>query len=87
LNQDAAKLATNAANIAKQYGVGIEIDYEQDSGASMGLLTTFVKVFKGLSIVCCQEKGREKDLREKKRGKGVWKKSKGKEWKELGKGV
>jgi len=44
LQQGAAKLATNAANIAKQYGVGIEIDYEQDSSASMSLLTTFVKV-------------------------------------------
>eukprot|EP00026_Physarum_polycephalum_P013234 Phypoly_transcript_13614.p1 GENE.Phypoly_transcript_13614~~Phypoly_transcript_13614.p1 ORF type:complete len:262 (+),score=19.26 Phypoly_transcript_13614:133-918(+) len=46
LNQDAVKLATNAANIAKQYGVGIEIDYEQDSSASMGLLTTFVKTYR-----------------------------------------
>ena len=44
LNQNAAKLATNAAAIANAFGVGMEIDYEQDSGASMNLLTTFVKV-------------------------------------------
>ena len=44
LASNAVQLATNAANIAKQYGVGIEIDYEQDSSGSMNSLTTFVKV-------------------------------------------
>jgi len=48
LNQDAVKLAQNAAAIAQQYGVGIEIDYEQDSGASMSLLTTFVKTYRSI---------------------------------------
>lgn len=45
LQQDAVGLAKNAAAIAQKYGVGIEIDYEQDSSASMGLLTTFVEVY------------------------------------------
>lgn len=44
LAQGATTLAQNAAKIAQQYGVGIEIDYETDSGSSMSLLTTFVKV-------------------------------------------
>jgi len=48
LTQDAAGLARNAANIAKQYGVGIEIDYEQDSSGSMGLLTTFVQTYRSI---------------------------------------
>jgi len=48
LNSNAAQLAKNAANIAQQYGVGIEIDYEQDSGASMGLLNTFVQTYRSI---------------------------------------
>lgn len=48
LAQGATQLAQNAANIAKQFGVGIEIDYEQDSSASMGALTTFVKTYRSI---------------------------------------
>jgi len=48
LSQGAAKLAQNAANIAKQYGVGIEIDYEQDSSSSMAALTTFVQTYRSI---------------------------------------
>jgi len=48
LTQNAVQLATNAAKIANQYGVGIEIDYEQDSATNMGLLTTFVKTYRSI---------------------------------------
>jgi len=48
LAQNAVQLATNAAAIANQYGVGIEIDYEQDSSGSMSLLTTFVKTYRSI---------------------------------------
>jgi hypothetical protein len=48
LASNAVQLATNAANIAKQYGVGIEIDYEQDSSGSMNSLTTFVKTYRSI---------------------------------------
>jgi len=48
LGQNPTKLAQNAAAIANQYGVGIEIDYETDSSASMSALTTFVKTYRSI---------------------------------------
>lgn len=36
--------ARNAAHFAQTLGVGIEIDYEQDSSQMMSALTTFVTV-------------------------------------------
>lgn len=48
LAQGAVQLAKNAAAIAMKYGVGIEIDYEQDSSASMGALTTFVQTYRSI---------------------------------------
>jgi len=48
LAQNPTQLAKNAAAIAQQYGVGIEIDYETDSATSMPALTTFVKTYRSI---------------------------------------
>jgi len=40
------QLAKNAATIANKFAVGIEIDYETDSGSSIEQLDTFVKVYR-----------------------------------------
>jgi len=48
LASNAQKLAQNAASIAQEYGVGIEIDYETDSSTSMPALTTFVKTYRSI---------------------------------------
>jgi len=44
LQQDATTLAKNAATLAKQFGVGIEIDYENE--AHITQLDTFVKAYR-----------------------------------------
>jgi hypothetical protein len=41
-----AQLAKNAATIANKFGVGIEIDYETDSAASLTQLDVFVKTYR-----------------------------------------
>jgi len=48
LAQNPTQLGKNAAAIAIKYGVGFEIDYEQDSGSSMNALTTFVESYRSV---------------------------------------
>jgi len=48
LASNAEQLGKNAAAIAQQFGVGIEIDYETDSSSSMPALTTFVKAYRSV---------------------------------------
>jgi len=46
LSSNPAQLAKNAAAVANKFGVGIEIDYETDSGSSLERLDTFVKTYR-----------------------------------------
>jgi len=46
LSSNPAQLAKNAASVAQKFGVGIEIDYETDSGSSLNALDTFVKAYR-----------------------------------------
>jgi len=46
LSSNPAQLARNAAAVANKFGVGIEIDYETDNGASLNQLDTFVKTYR-----------------------------------------
>jgi len=48
LSSNAAQLARNAAAVANKFGVGIEIDYETDSGSSLNNLHTFVKQYRAV---------------------------------------
>jgi len=48
LSSDSTQLAKNAAAAAQQYGVGIEIDYENDNGQSLDALDNFVKVYRSI---------------------------------------
>jgi len=45
---ESTQLAQYAAAAAKQYGVGIEIDYENDNGATLDQLDNFVKVYRSI---------------------------------------
>jgi hypothetical protein len=44
--RDPTTLAKNAAEVAKQFGVGIEIDYENENAASLNALDSFVKTYR-----------------------------------------
>jgi len=46
LAQNPVGLAQNAAAISKQYGVGFEIDYENENSVSLAALDTFVKTYR-----------------------------------------
>jgi hypothetical protein len=48
LAEDAAQLGRNAAQVAQQLGVGIEIDYEENSGADLTGLQTFITAYRAL---------------------------------------
>jgi len=50
-------LAKNAAAMAKEYQVGVEIDYENENAASISALDTFVKAYR--SIISSSTKGTE----------------------------
>ena len=48
LETDAAKLGLNAAAIAAEFGVGIEIDYERNTGANLAGLQAFVDAYRSV---------------------------------------
>jgi hypothetical protein len=48
LAEDAARLGRNAAAVAQQLGVGIEIDYEENSGANLTGLQSFISAYRAL---------------------------------------
>jgi len=48
LASNPATLARNAASVAQRFGVGIEIDYETDSGTSLNALETFVRTYRSV---------------------------------------
>ncbi len=48
LATDPVQLGLNAAAIASEYGVGIEIDYERNVGANLEGLRTFVEAYRGV---------------------------------------
>ena len=48
LAEDAAQLGRNAAAVATQLGVGIEIDYEENSGPDLAGLQAFISAYRAL---------------------------------------
>jgi len=48
LSINTKQLATNVANMAKNLGVGIEIDYENENSATLNNLDTFVKTYRSI---------------------------------------
>jgi hypothetical protein len=48
LAEDAAQLGRNAAAVAQQLGVGIEIDYEENFGANLSGLQSFITAYRAL---------------------------------------
>src|SRR5437867_5852799 len=48
LTTDAARLGLNAANVAQQMGVGIEIDYEESSNPNLAGLQAFIDAYRSL---------------------------------------
>jgi len=48
LDSDPVQLAKNAALLANELNVGIEIDYEQDDGSRITALDTFIKTFRSI---------------------------------------
>jgi hypothetical protein len=46
LTEDAAQLGRNAATVARTLGVGIEIDYEENSGANLAGLQSFITAYR-----------------------------------------
>jgi hypothetical protein len=48
LEADAELLGLNAAAIAQEFGVGIEIDYERNTGANLTALQTFVDAYRSV---------------------------------------
>ncbi len=48
LAEDAAQLGRNAAAVAQQLGVGIEIDYEANTGANLAGLQSFITAYRSL---------------------------------------
>ena len=46
LSTDPATLGTNAANVAKQFNVGIEIDYENSSNPNLSGLEAFINAYR-----------------------------------------
>jgi hypothetical protein len=47
LETDPVQLGLNAAAIAEAFGVGIEIDYERNTGANLAALQVFVETYRG----------------------------------------
>jgi len=48
LSSNAAQLGTNAANLAKQLGVGIEIDYENNTSPNLSGLQAFINAYRAI---------------------------------------
>ncbi|HEY3008956.1 MAG TPA: glycosyl hydrolase family 18 protein [Micromonosporaceae bacterium] len=48
LAENAAQFARNAAAVAQSLGVGIEIDYEQNSGPNLTALQTFISTYRSI---------------------------------------
>jgi len=48
LSKDPTTLAQNAAAVAKQFNVGMEIDYENENANSLNALDTFVNVYRSI---------------------------------------
>jgi hypothetical protein len=48
LSTDAKQLGTNAANAAKAMGVGIEIDYENDTSPNLAALQEFINAYRAI---------------------------------------
>jgi hypothetical protein len=48
LTANAAQLGTNAANLAKSMGVGIEIDYENDTAPNLAGLESFIDAYRAV---------------------------------------
>ena len=48
LAEDAAQLGRNAAAVAQRLGVGIEIDYEENSGANLAGLQSFITAYRAV---------------------------------------
>jgi hypothetical protein len=48
LAENAAQLARNAATVAQTLGVGIEIDYEENSGANLAGLQSFITAYRSM---------------------------------------
>src|SRR5215467_7442511 len=48
LSSNPAQLGTNAANLAKQLGVGIEIDYENNTSPNLSGLQSFINAYRAI---------------------------------------
>jgi len=48
LQENPSQLGKNAARVAQEFGVGIEIDYENDGDANLNNLETFVKAYRSV---------------------------------------
>ncbi len=48
LTTNPAQLGTNAANMAKSLGVGVEIDYENDASPNLDALETFINAYRAV---------------------------------------
>ena len=48
LSSNGAQLGTNAANLAKQLGVGIEIDYENNTSPNLTALQSFINAYRAI---------------------------------------
>ena len=48
LDQDPVQLGLNAAEIATKFGVGIEIDYERNTGVNLTGLQAFVEAYRSV---------------------------------------
>jgi Glycosyl hydrolases family 18 len=48
LSTNGAQLGTNAANLAKQLGVGIEIDYENNTSPNLTALQSFINAYRAI---------------------------------------
>src|ERR1700730_8270693 len=48
LSTNGAQLGTNAANLAKQLGVGIEIDYENNTSPNLTGLQSFINAYRAI---------------------------------------
>jgi hypothetical protein len=49
LAENSVQFATNAAEVARQLGVGIEIDYEQNSSPNLTALQTFIDTYRSIN--------------------------------------
>src|ERR1700745_2041066 len=48
LSNNGAQLGTNAANLAKQLGVGIQIDYENNTSPNLAALQNFIAAYRAI---------------------------------------